>query len=77
MASADTFIFRKGDSADWILDFSAAQGDKLRFLDFGYASFAAVPLVDLSTPGNPAVQLTFSARAASTSSPSSASRWRS
>ena len=56
---ADTFVFRKGDSADWILDFSAAQGDKLKFEGFGYANFAAVPLVDLSTPGNPAVQLTF------------------
>mgnify|MGYP000935948077 CR=1 FL=1 len=51
-------VFNKGDSGDWILDFNAAEGDKLKFLGFGFANFGAVPLVDLSTPGHPAVQMT-------------------
>lgn len=57
-AGSDTFIFRKAESADWILDFKAGEADKLRLEGFGYASFADVPLLDLSTPGYPAVQLT-------------------
>lgn len=54
---ADTFIFKPGDSADWILDFSAVQGDKLRFEGFDFVSVAAIGFVDLSTPGHPAVQM--------------------
>ena len=57
-AGADTFIFKKGDSADWILDFKASDGDKVRFEGFGFGAFEGVPFVDLSTPGRPAVQMT-------------------
>jgi Ca2+-binding RTX toxin-like protein len=41
-AGADTFIFRKDDAADWVLDFNAADGDKLQLEGFGLVSFAAL-----------------------------------
>lgn len=57
-AGADTFVFKRRDSADWIIDFKASEGDRLRLEGFGYGDFTAVPLLDLSTPGHAAVQLT-------------------
>jgi Ca2+-binding RTX toxin-like protein len=60
-AGADTFIFRKGDAADWVLDFNAAEGDKLQLEGFGILSFAALQplLVDGTFQGVAATVIDF------------------
>ena len=60
-AGADTFIFTKGGAADWVLDFNAAEGDKLQLEGFGILSFAALQplLVDGTFQGVAATVIDF------------------
>ena len=43
---------------DWILDLNAGQLDRMRLVATGFTGFASVRLANISTAGNPVVQLT-------------------